>query len=150
MSHSSFALEQSAYAAIKAAACGPAIRDRRTFWLDGADQETYFTNACTLSRSALKDGPYPKASSGACDPAHCGSAAVAANAVPDCGRVRCQRWKSAYTRLRDVPYRSSSLIFSAATSAALFPDSSIEPNVGPILASPWVSVTDIPAAIRPG
>src|SRR5687768_18505412 len=37
-----------------------------------------------------------------------------------------------------------------AISAALIPESSIEPKVGPILASPKVSVTDIPAAIRPG
>ena len=47
-------------------------------------------------------------------------------------------------------YLSNSLIFAAVISAALFPEYSIEPNVGPILASPCVSVTDIPAATNPG
>jgi len=45
-----------------------------------------------------------------------------------------------------MTYLSNSLIFAAVISAALFPENNIEPNVGPILASPCVSVTDIPAA----
>lgn len=37
-----------------------------------------------------------------------------------------------------------------ATSAALLPDNSIDPNVGPMRGRPCVSVTDIPLAIKPG
>jgi hypothetical protein len=37
-----------------------------------------------------------------------------------------------------------------ATCAAFLPDNNIDPNVGPILGNPCVSVADIPAAINPG
>jgi hypothetical protein len=37
-----------------------------------------------------------------------------------------------------------------ATSAPFLPDKSMDPNVGPIRGRPFVSVTDIPTAIKPG
>src|SRR4051812_12273688 len=43
-----------------------------------------------------------------------------------------------------------SLSLLNATSAALFPESNIEPNLAPIRGKPHVSVTAIPAAIKPG
>src|SRR3989338_8772623 len=49
-----------------------------------------------------------------------------------------------------IVYLSNSLIFSAVISAAFLPENSIDPYVGPILANPCVSVTDIPAATSPG
>jgi hypothetical protein len=44
----------------------------------------------------------------------------------------------------------SSFSLPMAISAALLPDNSIDPNVGPMRGRPCVSVTDIPLAIRPG
>jgi hypothetical protein len=54
---------------------------------------------------------------------------------------------------RDVCYLmwiGISLSLPIATSAAFLPDSNMEPNVGPILGKPCVSVTDMPVAINPG
>jgi hypothetical protein len=49
-------------------------------------------------------------------------------------------------------FGSSGVSFSLciATSAPFLPDKSIDPNVGPIRGRPFVSVTDIPTAIKPG